>query len=53
LFPSVSCKQTPFVATQLPPDVKGKPKLDTDAMRVAFLFVLYRHLGSLFGEAVT
>ena len=28
---------------QLPPGVKSKPKLDSDAQRVAFLFSLYKH----------
>lgn len=29
---------------QPPPGVKTKPKLDSDAQRVAFLFSLYKHL---------
>ena len=33
----------------LPPDT-SKPRLDTDARRVAFLFTLYQHLTSLFDE---
>ena len=36
---------------QLPPGMTSKPKLDTDAQRIAFLFTLYQHLTSLFGEA--
>jgi hypothetical protein len=30
------------------PPVGSKPRLDTDAQRVAFLFTLYEHLTSLF-----
>ena len=30
------------------PSGVSKPKLDTDAQRVAFLFALYAHLSSLF-----
>lgn len=36
---------------QLPPGLSIKPKLETDAQRVAFLFVLYAHLTTLFGAA--
>jgi hypothetical protein len=32
---------------QLPPGMKGRPKLDGDAQRVAFLFALYKHLTEL------
>jgi len=32
---------------QLPPGMTAKPKFDTEAQRVAFLFVLYRHLSEL------
>ena len=31
----------------LPSVLKSKPELDSDAQRVAFLFVLYQQLGSM------
>ena len=36
---------------QLPPGVKSKPKLDSDAQRVAFLFSLYKHLTEMEEQA--
>ena len=36
---------------QLPPGVKTKPKLDSDAQRVAYLFSLYKHLTEMEQQA--
>ncbi|MCU0921699.1 MAG: hypothetical protein MUF16_15420 [Burkholderiaceae bacterium] len=35
----------------LPPGLATRPRLETDTQRVAFLFVLYKHLTEPFGEA--
>ena len=36
---------------ELPPQLSAKPKLDTDARRVSFLFILYEHFSQLASQS--